>query len=97
MVIDEARGRKQSSRQRYHRPKLLYQSQLSQTHVRTYPNAPDQAARRPVTPMSVKIMVRATVAMPTPIYRSLSVFEAKVRIQNPDTKKSLVRMATGSI
>ena len=60
-------------------------------------NIPDHAASKPVTPMSVKIMARATVAMPTPIRKSLSVFEAKVRIQNPDIKKSLVKMATGKM
>lgn len=38
---------------------------------------------------------RATVATETPIQRSLSVLEAKVRSQNWDRKKSLVKMATG--
>ena len=35
--------------------------------------------------------------MLTPIQRSLSVFEAKVRIQRFERKKSLVRIATGKM
>jgi hypothetical protein len=43
-------------------------------------------------------MIRvAMAAMETPIQRSLSVFEAKVRIQNCERKKSFVRIATGRI
>jgi hypothetical protein len=36
-----------------------------------------------------------TAAIETPIQRSLSVFEAKVRIQKLERKKSFVRTATG--
>jgi hypothetical protein len=50
---------------------------------------------RPVAPTRVR-MIRVTIAaMETPIQRSLSVFEAKVRIQKLERKKSLVRTATG--
>jgi hypothetical protein len=49
----------------------------------------------PVDPTSVRIISVTTAAMETPIQRSLSVFEAKVRIQKLDRKKSLVKTATG--
>lgn len=39
----------------------------------------------------------ATVASETPIHKSLSVLEAKARIQNPDINMSLVIMATRRI
>ena len=57
--------------------------------------APDHAAKRPVEPTRVRMMVTATVAMLTPIYRSLSVLEANVRSQKFARKKSLVKIATG--
>ena len=57
--------------------------------------APDHVAMRPVEPTRVRIMRVTTAAMETPIQRSLSVFEAKVRIQKLERKKSLVRTATG--
>lgn len=60
-------------------------------------HAPDQAARSPVTPTSVNMMRTTTVATEVPITRSLSVLDAKVRIQKPERKKSLVKIATGSM
>ena len=45
--------------------------------------APDHAARRPVEPTTVRVMSTKTVARETPIRRSRSVLEAKVRSQYP--------------
>lgn len=58
-------------------------------------NAPDHAAISPDVPTRVRMIRTATAAMEIPIQRSLSVFEAKARIQKLDRKKSLVRTATG--
>ena len=60
-------------------------------------NAPDQVAIRPVEPTRVRMIRVTTAAMDTPIHRSLSVFEEKVRIQKLERKKSLVRIETGRI
>ena len=49
----------------------------------------------PVEPTSVRIMSVTRAAIETPIQRSLSVFEAKVRIQKLERKKSFVRIAIG--
>ena len=57
--------------------------------------APDHVAMKPVEPTRVRMMSVTTAAMETPIQRSLSVFEAKVRIQKLERKKSFVRTATG--
>ena len=59
--------------------------------------APVHAARSPAAPTRPKMKVTATVAIEVPMTKSLSVLEAKVRIQNPETKKSLVNTATGRI
>ncbi len=59
--------------------------------------APVKAASKPVAPTSPRMQVTATAAIETPMRRSRSVFEAKVRIQKPEIKKSLVRIATGRI
>ena len=57
--------------------------------------APDHVAMSPVEPTSVRIMSVTRAAIETPIQRSLSVFEAKVRIQKLERKKSFVRIAIG--
>ncbi len=57
--------------------------------------APVHVARRPVAPTRVRMIVTAKVAIEVPITKSLSVLEAKVRIQKPEMKKSLVKTATG--
>src|SRR5579862_6294956 len=49
---------------------------------------PAQAAKSPDEPISVNIINTITVAIEIPILRSLSVFEAKVRIQNPFPENS---------
>lgn len=60
-------------------------------------NAPVQTASRPVTPTSVRMTSTIAEALETPIKRSLSVREAKARIQKFERKKSFVRTATGRI
>lgn len=60
-------------------------------------HSPAQVARSPVAPTSVRMHVITTVAMEVPTTRSLSVLDAKVRIQKPEIQKSLVTMATGRI
>lgn len=57
--------------------------------------APDQAATRPVTPTIVRTQRMTATAMETPMRRSRSVLEAKVRSQKPERKKSFVRMQMG--
>lgn len=59
--------------------------------------APDQAAMQPVMPTRTRMTRTQTQAVDTPIQRSRSVLEAKVRSQKLDRKKSLVRIATGKM
>lgn len=59
--------------------------------------APDHVAIRPLTPTSVRMTKTATAAIEIPIHKSLSVFDAKARIQKLERKKSFVKMATGSM
>jgi hypothetical protein len=49
----------------------------------------------PVEPTRVRIIRVTRAAVETPIQRSLSVFEAKVRIQKLERKKSFVKTAMG--